>query len=62
MLARKRQEYADAVARAFERGPESLDGPIWHQIHIDVPRTCPGVRLWQHDATRRVRHNSTGSG
>lgn len=54
-LARKRQEYADAVRLAFSRGVKSLDGPIWHQISIDVPRTNPGVTLWQGQATQRVR-------
>lgn len=53
-LARKRQEYADAVRLAFSRGVKGLDGPIWHQISIDVPRTNSGVRLWQGEGTQRV--------
>ncbi|KAK4701910.1 TBC1 domain family member 2, partial [Phenoliferia sp. Uapishka_3] len=69
-LARKRQEYADAVRLAFSRGVAGLDGPIWHQISIDVPRTNPGVRLWQGQATQRslerilyvwaIRHPASG--
>lgn len=31
-----------------------MDGPIWHQISIDVPRTNAGIRLWQAEATQRV--------
>lgn len=54
-LARKRQEYADAVRLAFSRGVKGLDGPIWHQISIDVPRTNSGIRLWQGEGTQRVR-------
>lgn len=69
-LGRKRQEYADAVRLAFARGPQGLDGPIWHQISIDVPRTRPGVRLWQGAATQKalerilyvwaIRHPASG--
>ena len=69
-LARKRQEYADAVRLAFARGKQGLDGPIWHQISIDVPRTRPGVRLWQGAAAQRslervlyvwaIRHPASG--
>lgn len=54
VLARKRQEYSDAVRLAFGKGQSGLDQTIWHQIHIDVPRTNPGVALWQFPATQRV--------
>lgn len=54
VLARKRQEYADAVKQAFARGEASLDAAIWHQIKIDVPRTNPGVPLWQFQSTQAV--------
>ncbi|KAG0146148.1 hypothetical protein CROQUDRAFT_44754 [Cronartium quercuum f. sp. fusiforme G11] len=67
VLGRKRQEYADAVRLAFGAG---LDMSIWHQIHIDVPRTNPGVALWQFPATQRslerilyvwaIRHPASG--
>ncbi|GAA6021755.1 hypothetical protein JCM11491_007232 [Sporobolomyces phaffii] len=69
-LARKRQEYADAVKLAFSRGVKGLDGPIWHQISIDVPRTRPGVKLWMVEGTQRslerilyvwaIRHPASG--
>jgi hypothetical protein len=54
-LARKRTEYASLVDLAFARGKSGLDPQIWHQIEIDVPRTRPGVPLWMHGATQRVR-------
>ena len=54
-LTRKRGEYQDMVDLAFARGREGLDQQIWHQIEIDVPRTRPGVRLWMHAGTQRVR-------
>jgi len=54
-LTRKRGEYQNMVDLAFARGREGLDQQIWHQIEIDVPRTRPGVRLWMHAATQRVR-------
>lgn len=67
VLARKRQEYSDAVRLAFGKG---LDQTIWHQIHIDVPRTNPGIALWQFPATQRslerilyvwaIRHPASG--
>ncbi|GAA96951.1 hypothetical protein E5Q_03625 [Mixia osmundae IAM 14324] len=69
-LSRKRQEYAEAVRLAFSRGEANLDPAIWHQIHIDVPRTNPGVRLWQFEATQKalerilyvwaIRHPASG--
>lgn len=69
-LARKRAEYATGVERAFARGPESLDRAAWHQIRIDVPRTNPGLRLWQQPETQRalerilylwaIRHPASG--
>jgi hypothetical protein len=54
------------VRLAFSRGAKGLDGPIWHQISIDVPRTNPGIRLWQGEGTQRVssvdlRHEAQGS-
>ncbi|ORY77223.1 rab-GTPase-TBC domain-domain-containing protein [Leucosporidium creatinivorum] len=69
-LARKRQEYADAVRLAFSRGVKGLDAPIWHQISIDVPRTNSGVQLWRGEGTQRslerilyvwaIRHPASG--
>jgi TBC1 domain family member 2 len=49
------------VDLAFARGREGLDQQIWHQIEIDVPRTRPGVRLWMHAGTQRVRAMSLNS-
>ncbi len=69
-LARKRQEYVDAVGQAWRRGPKGLEQTIWHQIHIDVPRTNPFIRLYQFPATQRslerilyvwaIRHPASG--
>lgn len=58
VLARKRQEYTDAVKQAFARGEASLDAALWHQIKIDVPRTNPGVPLWQFASTQAVSFES----
>ncbi|KDN51363.1 RabGAP/TBC [Tilletiaria anomala UBC 951] len=52
-LARKRAEYEAGVQMAFAKGIDGLDQAIWHQIHIDVPRTNPGRSLWQREATQR---------
>ncbi|CBQ69490.1 related to GYP1-GTPase activating protein [Sporisorium reilianum SRZ2] len=69
-LSRKRAEYAAGVELAFAKGIAALDQAIWHQIHIDVPRTNPGIRLWQREATQRslerilyvwaIRHPASG--
>ncbi|CCG84127.1 protein of unknown function [Taphrina deformans PYCC 5710] len=65
-LQRKRKEYVDAVHETFgekagsEKGHrktssfvKGLDQAVWHQIHIDVPRTNPLIRLYQFPATQR---------
>ncbi|GAA5822376.1 hypothetical protein JCM11251_006320 [Rhodosporidiobolus azoricus] len=69
-LSRKRSEYAHLVKQTFRGGAKSLDAQIWHQISIDVPRTRPGVLLWQQEATQRslervlyvwaIRHPASG--
>ncbi|KAL2866368.1 GTPase-activating protein GYP1 [Aspergillus lucknowensis] len=84
-LERKRKEYLDGVRQAFERSsaatagnpPSSntgrgrgLDEAIWHQISIDVPRTCPHIQLYSYEATQRslerilyvwaIRHPASG--
>ncbi|CAO1623702.1 unnamed protein product [Sympodiomycopsis kandeliae] len=51
-----------------KRGSE--EEKIWHQISIDVPRTNPGLPLWQRSSTQRalerllyvwaIRHHATG--
>ncbi|WFD00184.1 GTPase-activating protein [Malassezia yamatoensis] len=69
-LERKRSEYAKGVERAMAQGIQNLDRAIWHQIRIDVPRTNPGIQLWQQETTQRalerllyvwaVRHPASG--
>ncbi|KAK9473614.1 rab-GTPase-TBC domain-containing protein [Dipodascopsis tothii] len=66
-LARKRHEYLDGVAQAFER---TLDHSVWHQIEIDVPRTNPHLKLYSFPSTQRalerilyvwaIRHPASG--
>lgn len=83
-LQRKRKEYMDSVLQAFGKSSDhtqmghkknnsyanGLDQTIWHQIHIDVPRTNPLIRLYQYPATQRslerilyiwaIRHPASG--
>ncbi|RHZ90101.1 hypothetical protein Glove_8g34 [Diversispora epigaea] len=69
-LARKRKEYEDSVSQAYSRGISGLDQTIWHQIHIDVPRTNPGTALYQYETTQQclerilyvwaIRHPASG--
>ncbi|KAL1917865.1 uncharacterized protein VTP21DRAFT_3699 [Calcarisporiella thermophila] len=69
-LARKRKEYQESVAQAFSRGQSGLDPAIWRQIRIDVPRTNPGIPLYQYKATQEclerilyvwaIRHPASG--
>lgn len=50
VLENKRQEYRSLVQRHFD-GAE-LDEAMWHQISIDVPRTCPEVELFREAGVR----------
>ncbi|KAG1275169.1 hypothetical protein G6F65_010041 [Rhizopus arrhizus] len=69
-LARKRKEYLDSVAVTYSRGTAGLDQALWHQIHIDIPRTNPGIPLYQNEATQMclerilyqwaIRHPASG--
>ncbi|ORZ25237.1 rab-GTPase-TBC domain-containing protein [Absidia repens] len=69
-LARKRKEYLDSVKAAYARGTEGLDQALWHQIHIDILRTNPGVILYQSTITQEclerilyqwaIRHPASG--
>ena len=80
-LARKRKEFTESVQSAFGVGEaqthrrtkstsKGLDQVIWHQIHIDVPRTNPLIRLYQFPSTQRslerilyiwaIRHPASG--
>ncbi|CAO1628362.1 unnamed protein product [Parajaminaea phylloscopi] len=56
-----------SISMSRRSGPEEK---IWHQISIDVPRTNPGLPLWQRKVTQRalerllyvwaLRHHATG--
>ncbi|CAO3579045.1 unnamed protein product [Absidia cylindrospora] len=69
-LARKRKEYLDSVKATYARGTEGLDQALWHQIHIDILRTNPGVILYQSTITQEclerilyqwaIRHPASG--
>lgn len=74
-VARKRQEYIDLVKSCFEpaEGEEvssARDPAIYHQIHIDVPRTNPAVAMYQNPTIQRslerilycwaIRHPASG--
>ncbi|KAI8878994.1 RabGAP/TBC [Backusella circina FSU 941] len=69
-LARKRKEYGDSVTVTYAKGVAGLDQTLWHQIHIDIPRTNPGVPLYQYEATQlclerilyqwAIRHPASG--
>ncbi|KAI8350390.1 rab-GTPase-TBC domain-containing protein [Blakeslea trispora] len=69
-LARKRKEYLDSVTATYARGTAGLDQALWHQIHIDIPRTNPGIPLYQYEATQlclerilyqwAIRHPASG--
>jgi len=58
-----------AYASKTSRG-RGLDEAIWHQISIDVPRTCPHLELYSYEATQRslerilyvwaIRHPASG--
>lgn len=66
-LGRKRQEYLDLIKQEFSKEKEAQ---TWHQIKIDIPRTSPRIKLYQHDTTQRslerilylwaVRHPASG--
>lgn len=47
ILLKKRNDYHDYVKQSFGKGIPSLDQVIYHQIHIDVPRTNPAIKLYQ---------------
>jgi hypothetical protein len=46
VLEKKRKEYFDVVTETFANGVEALDQKIYHQIHIDMPRTHPTIPLY----------------
>ncbi|CAO3611925.1 unnamed protein product [Cunninghamella echinulata] len=69
-LARKRKEYSDSVKASYSRGNSGLDQSLYHQIHIDILRTNPGVPLYQSTTTQgclerilyqwAIRHPASG--
>ncbi|QSL64667.1 hypothetical protein MERGE_001969 [Pneumocystis wakefieldiae] len=69
-LSRKRNEYLESVSQTYEKGIKELDQAIWHQIHIDVLRTNPTIKLYQYETTQKclekilyvwvIRHPASG--
>lgn len=53
-LARKRRDYLDSISATYSRGMIGLDQTLWHQIHIDIPRTNPSIALYQSKVTQSV--------
>jgi len=47
VLKTKRNEYVKLVKETFKNGTSGLNQSIYHQIHIDVPRTNPDIPLYQ---------------
>jgi len=47
VLKAKRNEYIKIVTETFKNGTLGLNQSIYHQIHIDVPRTNPDLSLYQ---------------
>ncbi|KAL9085772.1 MAG: hypothetical protein Q9159_004541 [Coniocarpon cinnabarinum] len=57
-------------ARGYKGRDRGLEEAIWHQISIDVPRTCPHLELYSYEATQRslerilyvwaIRHPASG--
>lgn len=47
ILIRKRQEYKALVEKHFGPNSKKVDESIYHQISIDVPRTCPELELFR---------------
>ncbi|KAG5518267.1 hypothetical protein PMAC_003063 [Pneumocystis sp. 'macacae'] len=69
-LSRKRNEYYESVSQTYGKGTKELDQVIWHQIHIDVLRTNPTIKLYQYETTQKslerilyiwvIRHPASG--
>jgi len=70
VLKVKRNEYVKIVTETFKNGTEGLNQSIYHQIHIDVPRTNPSISLYQNPIIQRslekilycwaIRHPASG--
>lgn len=69
-LFRKRNEYLEIVSQTYRKGIKELDQATWHQIHIDVLRTNPTIKLYQYETTQKclerilyvwvIRHPASG--
>jgi len=69
-LARKRKDFADTANQAFSKGVAGLDYTLYHQIHIDVPRTNPSSSIYQNKKIQKslerilycwaIRHPASG--
>ncbi|EEB07572.1 GTPase-activating protein gyp1 [Schizosaccharomyces japonicus yFS275] len=69
-LVRKRNEYNETANSLFVTGNETLDASLKHQIHIDVERTHPTLKLFQQPVVRgmlerilyvwSIRHPASG--
>lgn len=46
-LSRKRSEYWRFVAQYFKTRKDADFSSLYHQIHIDIPRTNPAIKLFQ---------------
>lgn len=53
-LDRKRKEYSKSISRLHLAEKQER---IWHQIHIDVPRTNPSIKLYSYPTTQRSLEN-----
>eukprot|EP01135_Chromosphaera_perkinsii_P012462 Nk52_evm73s2657 gene=Nk52_evmTU73s2657 len=54
VLQRKRGEYWAYVEQYFETRKQENNKGIFHQIHIDVPRTNPNVSIFQQPTVQRI--------
>lgn len=69
-LARKRKDFADTANQAFSKGIAGLDYTLYHQIHIDIPRTNPSCSIYQNEKIQKslerilycwaIRHPASG--
>ena len=46
-LSRKRTEYKSLIGRYFEPRNDPEHSSTFRQIHIDIPRTHPGIEIFQ---------------
>jgi hypothetical protein len=56
-LARKRNEYKDAMAQHYDIDDNSRtlqEQEVLRQVIVDVPRTCPEIQLFRNDRIKRI--------